>query len=197
VTFGKGFGKRFVYFSLFTFHFSFFYGCAARVAVKPGYDFGGIKNIAVAEFKSSEGAEAAGNAVRDIFTKCFLESGVSVIDSKTFDKLIAHGNPQTPQMLAEIGAQTGADAILDGSIYRYLPEKEERIYYASEDGKIRYETAFYNAKVAITARLVDVNTGDVVWVNSDYYESFDIQHTLEGAVYTVLRPLKNLISKNN
>lgn len=195
--FVKDFRKKFFYFSLLTFHVLLFYGCGTRYAVKKGYDFGGIKNVAVAEFKSSEGAEAAGDAVRDIFTKCFLESGISVIDSNAFDKMLAHGNPQTPQMLAEIGAQTGADAILDGSIYRYLPEKEERIYYASEDGKIRYETAFYNAKVAITARLVDVNTGDVVWVNSDYYESFDIQHTLEGAVYTVLRPLKNLISKNN
>jgi len=64
----------------------------------------------------------------------------------------------------------------------------------SADGKIGYETSYYNAKVAITARLIDVKTGDVVWANSDYYESFDIQTALEGAVYTVIRPLKNLLN---
>jgi len=195
VSFVKGFGRAVSFFSLFTFYFLLFHGCAYRVAVKKGYDFGNVKNVAVAVFKSSEGIEAAGDAVRDIFTKSFLESGISVVESKVFDKMIAHGSPQTPQMFAEIGALAGADTILEGSIYRYMPEKEERIYYASEDGKIGYETAFYDAKVAITARLVDVKTGSVVWVNSDYYETFDIQRALEGAVYTVIRPLKNLIVK--
>ncbi|MFH1958569.1 MAG: CsgG/HfaB family protein [bacterium] len=188
--------KSYSYLKFCFLYIIFLAGCAGRLAVQRDYDFESIRNIAVAGFKSSEGSEAAGDAVRDIFTKSFLESGISVVDSKAFDKMLAHGSPQTPQMFAEIGALAGADAILDGSIYRYLPEKEERIYYASEDGKIGYETAFYNAKVALTARLVDVKTGAVVWVNSDYYESFDIQRALEGAVYTVLRPLKNLISKN-
>ncbi|MCD6423537.1 MAG: hypothetical protein J7L42_05420 [Elusimicrobia bacterium] len=169
-------------------------GCAGRQAWRKDYNFSQIRTIAITKFESSEGAEATGAAVRDIFTKALIETGISVVDSKVFDKLLSQANPQTPKMFAEIGALAGADAILDGAIYRYLPEKEERIYYVSADGKIGYETSYYNAKVAITARLIDVKTGDVVWANSDYYESFDIQTALEGAVYTVIRPLKNLLN---
>ncbi|MCD6413112.1 MAG: hypothetical protein J7L54_03085 [Elusimicrobia bacterium] len=181
---------------LFFLSFAFLSSCAGRYAVKRDFDYSTIRKVAIARFASSEGSESAGDAVRDFFSKCFIENGIDVIDSSVFDKLVSQGNPKSPQMYAQIGSLAGADAILDGSIYRYVPEKEERIYYTSSDGKIGYETSFYNAKVAITARLISTRTGEILWVNSDYYESFDIRNAMEGAVYTVFRPLKEILRKS-
>ncbi|PIU18869.1 MAG: hypothetical protein COT16_00875 [Elusimicrobia bacterium CG08_land_8_20_14_0_20_44_26] len=170
------------------------YGCAGKLSYKKDYDYNAIRNIAVAKFESSQEYESAGGAARDTVSKYLIENGFSVVDANVFDRLIEQGSPRSARMYAEIGGLAGADAIIDGSVYRYLPEKEERIYYTSGDGKIKYDTAFYNAKVAVTARLIDVKTGEVVWAGSDYYESFDIQTTMAGAVYTVMRPLKKLLT---
>lgn len=175
--------------------FIFIASCAGRYAIKKNFDYSSIRKVAIARFASSEGSESAGDAVRDFFAKCFIESGIDVIDPSVFDKMVKQGNPRSPEMYAQIGSLAGADAILEGSIYRYVPEKEERIYYTSADGKIGYETSFYNAKVAITARLISARTGEILWVNSDYYESFDIRNAMEGAVYTVFRPLKEILKK--
>jgi len=169
-------------------------GCYPRANWKKDYDYKSLRTFAVASMDSPENYAAAGGAVRDIISRYLLENGIRVVDSSVFDKMLQNTGRRSDKMFAQIGVLAGADAIIDGSVFRCQEEKEERVYYTGADGKIGYETAFYNAKVDITLRLIDVKTGEVVWANSDSYESFDIRHTIESAVYTTMRPLKNLLA---
>ncbi|MBA3052441.1 MAG: CsgG/HfaB family protein [Candidatus Omnitrophota bacterium] len=173
--------------------FSLICGCYPRANWKKDFDYKSLRNIAVARLDSPEDNASSGAAVRDMISRYLIESGVKVVDSKVFDKMMQNAAPKSDILFAQIGNLAGADAIIDGSVLRWQEEKEERVYYTGPDGKISYETAFYNAKVDITLRLIDVKTGEVVWANSDSYESFDIRHTMESAVYTTMRPLKKLL----
>ncbi|MBA3065500.1 penicillin-binding protein activator LpoB [bacterium] len=168
-------------------------GCYPRANWKKDYDYKSLRTFAVAKMDSPENYASAGGAVRDMISKYLIESGIKVVDSAVFDKMLLHTDMKSDAIFAQIGGLAGADAILDGSVFRCQEEKEERVYYTGTDGKLGYETAFYNAKVDITLRLIDVKTGEIVWVNSDSYESFDIRHTMESAVYTTMRPLKKLL----
>ncbi|MCD6311889.1 MAG: hypothetical protein J7M11_05470 [Elusimicrobia bacterium] len=172
----------------------FLCGCFPRANWKKDYDYKSLRTFAVAGLDSPENYASAGGAVRDMISRYLIESGLRVVDAKVFDKMLENTDPKSDKLFAQIGILAGADAIIDGSVFRCQEEKEERVYYTGSDGKIGYETAFYNAKVDITLRLIDVKTGEVVWVNSDSYESFDLGHTMESAVYTTMRPLKRLLT---
>jgi len=168
-------------------------GCQPRANWKKDFDYKSLRNIAVARLDSPENYTSSGGAVRDTISRYLLESGVKVVDSKVLDKMLQNAVPRSDRLFAQIGNLAGADAIIDGSVLRWQEEKEERVYYTGSDGKVSYETAFYNAKVDITLRLIDVRSGEVIWANSDSYESFDIRHTMESAVYTTMRPLRKLL----
>ncbi|MEA2081421.1 MAG: CsgG/HfaB family protein [Elusimicrobiota bacterium] len=169
-------------------------GCFPRANWQKNYNYKNLRTIAVAGLDSPENYASAGGAARDIISGYLLESGFRVVDSAVFDKMLQNTGMRSDKMFAQIGALAGADAIIDGSVFRCQEEKAERVYYTGSDGEMDYETVFYNAKVDITLRLIDAETGEVVWANSDSYESFDIRHTMESAVFTTLRPLKKLLA---
>ena len=60
------------------------------------------------------------------------------------------------------------------------------------DEELRTQLFVNNAEVGISARMIDVETGSIVWANSYSYDAFDIQTAIEWTVSDLLNSLKKV-----
>jgi len=175
----KSFGFLFIIFN-FTFYIfnCFFSGCAAtKTAVKNGFNFSGVKKVAVLKF-SGNGGEAVSNE----FIREFLASGVIVIDKS---------NIETVDIKS-----LGVDAVISGNVVEFNPSNKllifkekgdivisDRVYPISGTTVLPAGSAFgledanvfsVSASVSVSAKMTDTATGEVVWSDSNSYEALDI-----------------------
>jgi len=181
---------------LFLFLF-FFYGCAPRTAIRKGYDFNRINRIGVLEFTSYGNEINSGNVVADEFMRELIFRGFDVIERERLESLLREqhltvGKFLDSETVKEVGKLSGVDALITGTVTRYIPEHRDTIYFKDEYGEIKSEVFLIGAEVGITARMIDVETGLVVWASSYTYESFDMEGAIRGTVSTLLNSLKKV-----
>jgi len=181
--------KSTVYCSLFTIYCLLLSSCTPYVAYKKDYDFKKIKKIAVLNFDSYIGFDSSGMAVRDEIIRHLIESGITVVERERIDEVMKEGEIDYKKARNIFGV----DAIITGSVSKYIPEKEEYIYFKDEEGNLQYEVKYFDAEVGISARLIDTETGEIIWANTYTYESFDLEATLISCVRGLLRDLIILI----
>lgn len=181
---------------LFLFLF-FFYGCAPRTAIRKDYDFNRINRIGVLEFTSYREEINSGNAVADEFIRELIFRGFDVIERERLESLLREqhlsaGKFLDPQTVKEVGKLSGVDALITGTVTKYIPEHRDTIYFRDENGELKSEVFLIGAEVGITARMIDVETGLVIWAGSYTYESFDMEGAIRGAVSALLNSLKKV-----
>jgi hypothetical protein len=183
----KSFGFLFIIFNFTFLIFNwFFIGCATtKTVVKKGFDFSGIKKVAVLKFSGN-----GGNAVANEFIRQFLSAGINVID-KTSDEAVADLK------------SLGVDAVVSGNVVEFnssnklliFKEKgnivlSDRVYPISGTTVMPSGSAFgledanvysVSASVSVFAKMTDTATGEVVWSDSNSYEALDI-NTAVGLV---------------
>jgi len=158
---------------------AFFISCAStKTVVKKGFNFSGIKKVAVLKFSGN-----GGDAVSNEFIRQFLASGINVID-KTDVEVIADAK------------SLGVDAIISGSVVEFNPSNKLLIF--KEKGDIVISDRVYpisgttvmpsgsalgledanvysvSASVSVSAKMTDTATGEIVWSDSNSYEALDI-----------------------
>ena len=117
-------------------------------------DLDAIKRVAIIPFENHSRDRLAGEKVTAIFISAMVRiTSVDVVDpGETLDALVAQGaetKKLSPLLIKKIGAKIGAEAMIFGSVEEYAMEK------------------FHNdvlPVVSISARMVDVNTGKILWV---------------------------------
>jgi len=166
-------------------------GCAPYLAYKKDYDFSKIKKIAVLNFDSYIGFDSSGKVIRDETIRFLLSNNISVVEREKIDAVLKEKNFD----YTKAGKILGADAILVGSVNKYIPEKEDYVYFKNDNGNIDYEVKYFDAEVGLSARLIDTETGEVVWSNIYTYESFDLESALISSVNGLLRNLVYLIQE--
>ena len=188
--------SRFLIFNLqFAIFLLLFSGCAmTNTAAKKGYDFSGIKKVAVLKFSGNGGA-----AVANEFIRQFLSSGIGVID-KTDAESVAD-----PKSL-------GVDAVISGNVVEFNASNKLLIF--KDKGNLVLSNTVYpisgttvlptgssfgledanvysvSASVSVSAKMTDTAVGEVVWSDSNSYEALDINTAVNLVASSFKRSLK-------
>ena len=182
-------------------------GCAPRMAVKKDYDFSKVRRIAVLDF---EGEGSSG--VVDMFILDLMRSGFDVVERSRISSVLREqelggAGRLDPATVKNIGKVLGVDVLLAGSVSQFVPAQKRTIYFALGDTPViipglyvvdkgdNYIVYATDAEIGIGARLIDVETGSVVWAASDSYRGLSTDTALQGAVVSLVDALKSVFPK--
>ncbi len=178
-----------------------FIGCGPRVAIRTDYDFNKINRVGVLSFNSSQiqylSSYDPGSAIADEFVFQFLRRGVRVIERSRIESVLKEhrlwksGNID-PATIKEMGRLLGVDVLIMGTVTKYIPDKKKRIYIRDNNGEVQEEIFLVEAEVGISARMVDVVTGEVIWAGSYEYDSFYVDAAIRQAVSALVNSLKKI-----
>jgi len=149
----------------------------------------------VLEFTSYRKHIYAGNAVTDEFIRQLIFRDIDVIERERLESLLreqrlAGSKYLDPETVKQVGKILGVDALVTGTVTKYIAEGRENIYFRDEDGNIKTEVFLKRAEVGVSARMIDVETGLIVWASSYTYESFDMEGAIRGVASRLLNSLK-------
>jgi len=176
-------------------------GCGPRVALVDGYDFGRVQRVGVIKFDSSRVSFGPGydpgSAVADEFVFQFINRGVRVIERSRIEQILREqslweSGSIDPKTIKGLGKMLGVDALIMGTVTRYSPDRKERIYIRDTRGQIREEIFLVEAEVGISARMVDTETGEIIWAGNYSYDSFYIDSAIRQAVSAILNSLRGV-----
>lgn len=120
-------------------------GCTkASSFSKAGYDFNQINKLAVAEVTGAKGDIGAQNEVADLFTIELGKRGFGIVERKQVDTILKEQQLQQGTTTSEV------DRVKLGEVLNVQAIMIVNIPIVGE-------------KVDLTAKLVDVKTGDVLW----------------------------------
>ncbi|MFH1414515.1 MAG: CsgG/HfaB family protein [Elusimicrobiota bacterium] len=179
-----------------------FTGCGPKVAFRPDYNFNKIERVGVLRFDSSQiqiinTYNDPGNAVADEFVFQLLSRGTRVVERSRIESILREqhlwksGNID-PATIREMGKILGVDALIMGTVTRYIPDRKERVYIKDDKGELQEEIFLIEAEIGISARMVDVVTGEVIWASSYFYDSFYVDSAIRQAVSAILDSLKKV-----
>lgn len=184
--------------------------CATpKVAFNPRADFSAIKRVAVISFNGPKGELAA-----DLMTQSLLAHGADVVERQRLGDVmkeheLAENGYFDPATAKKIGALLGVDALFVGTVAESTPQSS---YIVSQSDKSRQTTitpvasgSVYSegsvmgmpnsqllsttANVSLLSRMVDVQTGSILWSASLSYEGFDIPTAMSGITDAFVRSL--------
>ncbi|MCK5534833.1 hypothetical protein KAI68_06915 [bacterium] len=185
-----------------SFLFSVLYvGCVPFAVVKEDYDFSKINRVGVLNFSSYEKeGYNVGSAVADEFVRQLMTKGMDVVERQRLNAVLREHNLMQRGMVdlneetrRKIKKVLGIDVLITGTVIKCLPDRKDVIYFKDEDEEIKSKIFLIDAELGISVRMIDVDTGLIVWSGSYTSSSFDI----EGAInYTVSVLLNSLKGKN-
>jgi hypothetical protein len=190
----------------------FLVGCAhPEIAVNSHADFSQIKRVAVASFGGD-----AGDVAADLFTQDLLRHGADVVERQRLDALLQeqHLGAQgtlDPATIKKIGKILGVDAIFMGTVASNVPSQSFLVstsrhgnpYYGNTvtpvgsgnvtrggyTGIPRTEIVTSAAQNGLIARLVDVETGSILWSGRMSYEGYDNQSAMAAITASFAKSL--------
>lgn len=174
-------------------------GCLEKVILKKGYDFSKIKRIAVFDFQDYAYAPNSGQMAANIVSKYLINAGYNIVERSELEKIIneqklSMSGLVNPDQIKQFGKISGCDVVITGAVTQYLSERKEIISaYVREttargdvvDRQIPH-TVNIDAEVAITFKMIDVETGELICAASDTYESANTMVAMEYLVSGII-----------
>lgn len=187
--------------------------CATpRTAVNPRADFSAVRRVAVLNFSGGSGELAA-----DLLTQSLLAHGADVVERQRLSSVmqeqsLSSSSAFDPATAKQLGKLLGVDALFVGSVAASTPPSTYLVN-ASEQTRIATVTQLAGgsaysdgallgmpnsqlisttAEVSLVSRMVDVQTGSILWSASMSYDGLDIQTAMAGitdAFVTSLDPI--------
>lgn len=184
--------------------------CATpKVAVNPRSDFSAVKRVAVLSFSGAKGDLAA-----DLMTQSLLEHGADVIERQRLDAVmkeqsLSASSAFDPSTAKQLGRLLGVDALFVGTVAESTPQSSYIVNQAQNPqytvvtpvsggtvysegsvmGMPNSQLLSTTANVSLLSRMVDVQTGSVMWSASMTYEGFDIPSAMTGITDAFIRSL--------
>ena len=179
----------------------FLAACATpKVAFNPRADFSSVKRVAVLSFAGTKGDLAA-----DLMTQSLIEHGADVIERQHLDAVMKEqsltaSSAFDPATAKQLGKLLGVDALFVGTVAESTPQSS---YIVSQSQNPRNTTITQvsggnvysegsvmgmpnsqllstTANVSLVSRMVDVQTGAILWSASMPYEGFDISSAMSA-----------------
>ena len=167
-----------------------FTGCTPKTVISRTYDFNQMKRIGIMSFESSWSSL---QGVENLFAKYLISAGFKVVERAQLESVLQEHNISvsgylSPQTTRQIGKILGVDVLLVGEVTAYTPTRteltmvatrrtESRPVYTQEvmqlpdeyshSSEVTPQEYTINAQVGVIAKLVDVETGEVIWIGSD------------------------------
>jgi len=191
----------------------FISGCVEPPAFSAYYDFSTLRRIGVLQFTSYGQQPSSGEVITNQFTIELLRRGYEVIERSRLrailrERKLATKEKLTAEEIRSIGTALGVDALLTGAVMRYSPsqrkimnfdpekENEEVIDELRMDSEIfilaegaNYVSYLTQARVGVSARLIDVDTAQVVWATSGEYTAFSLEEAIRWTISKLLSQL--------
>ena len=184
--------------------------CATpKVAVNPRADFSGIKRVAVLSFNGPRGDLAA-----DLMTQSLLAQGADVIERQHLDSVMREQSLSTsgsfdPATARQLGKLLGVDALFVGTVAESTPQSSYIVNQSENPrnttitqvsggtvysegtvmGMPNSQLLSTTANVSLLSRMVDVQTGSIMWSASMNYEGFDISSAMTSITDSFIRSL--------
>ncbi|OGF48759.1 MAG: hypothetical protein A2231_13280 [Candidatus Firestonebacteria bacterium RIFOXYA2_FULL_40_8] len=174
----------------------FLAGCSSqRVATRKDYNFANIKRVAILGFSSHMDYRNSGDVVADGFVLQLMNRGFKVVERNKINSILSEQQLATMNKLDEetvkkVGKILGVDAILTGSVIKYIEDKKTVIYYNDKDGAPASQSNLQLAEISVSARLFDVETGEIVWSGSDHDSGFEISDAIFGVAQSLVSSIK-------
>src|SRR3989339_741702 len=181
---------------------SFFTGCGPRIAVRRDYEFSRIKRVGVLKFDSSDVGPFStydpGNTVADEFVFQLLSRDIAVIERNRIENVLREQDLWTsgridPSTVRGIGKILGVDTLIIGTVTRYIPDSKKRFYLDDPHGGLSEEIFMVYSEFGLTARMVNVETGTVIWVGSYTYDSFYMESAIRLTVSALMDKLDEIL----
>ncbi|MGM0441762.1 MAG: hypothetical protein ACQEQC_05015 [Elusimicrobiota bacterium] len=157
-------------------------GCATTSASRKGFEFENYERIGVADFISYGKYGESGFAVADEFVRQLLRQDKEVVEIE--DKKIS-----TKGTAKILPSGYDVDAVLTGTVTRYEPDGRETVYFKDSDGEMVSKVFYHDARVGISAKLID-SDGEIVWSDNYSYSGFDIDHTVSNVVRVIVNRMQ-------
>jgi len=186
-------------------------GCAAvDLSVKEGFDFEKVEKTGVLMFNSFGGEHAGllGSMAAETFSQELLKAGFIVAARSRMEKARKEMNVDRTSLLdpasaRKVGERAGVDAVIIGSVSpslqggkkvlssrsspsRATPRKKAR---STSPGRPRTRR---NVGVIVNAKMVDVASGEIVWVGTAQKRTDDLESSIKGAVRMIAKRLNGL-----
>jgi len=164
---------------------SCFYQPQTSHYAKPTTDFSKIKKIAVTRFESRE--PSVGQEVADVMAISFLKAGYGAVERSQL-KYIIDENRLSQTGLTDDNKKAlklaGIEALVMGSVGKYdcVSDREAVAY-----GQIAIASTLSNCQASLSIKMVDVNSGDVIWTGQG-------SHALKAQNMTAGRVMQTVIS---
>ena len=186
-------------------------GCATpEIAVNSHADFSNIHRVAVATFGGASGDVAA-----DLLTQDLLQHGADVVERQRLDAVLqeqnlASQNILDPATMKKIGKILGVDAIFVGTVATNVPSQSylvtssrhgynansvtpvnstDLISEGSAIGVPDSQVLTSAAQASLIARMVDVQTGSILWSGRMSYEGLNTETTMAGITSSFAKSL--------
>lgn len=185
--------------------------CATpNVAYNPRADFSSIKRVAVLPFSGQQGDLAA-----DLMTQSLLQHGADVVERQRLDAVMREQSLSAspsfdPATAKQLGRLLGVDALFVGTVAQSTPQSSYIVSNAknpiiSQVTQVNGGTVYSEgsvlgmpdsqllsttADVTLVSRMVDVQTGSILWSASMNYEGFDTTSAMSGITDAFISSLK-------
>lgn len=188
--------------------FAFVSCYAPKVAINRNADFSQVKRVAVIDFGGQRG-----NLAADFMLQNLLARGVEVVERQRINAVmrelnITHTSAFKPSTAKKIGKILGVDALFSGSVAdisdaaSYIVTTGEQAFSnvsrisnssLSSGGSIMgvpdSQILTTAARVSLISRMIDVETGTVLWSASMTYEGFDVASAMDGITRSFVNSL--------
>ncbi len=165
------------------------------MTVKQGYDFSKIRRVAIQNFGGSGGEPIKNEFVRQLVGSSLSISeqrkGADVVlmgavtDYKPGDKLMVFvGESRSLTPSGQTVVVTNPVVTLSGT--QVTPQ-------GAALGLPDTQILSVSASVGVIARLVDAQTGDVVWSDTYSYEGLDIQSAMQAVVSSLVKSISRVV----
>jgi len=155
-----------------------------------------IARIAVLPFNSPSGAITSGDLASDMFTIVLMKKGYVIADRQMLKKIMQEKELTlsgiTSEQITQLGRILNVDAIITGSVTAWESEIQ-KVEYGIWSMIFAFSGSRISATVGITARVLDINSGQIIWVGSDeqtessfkeatYKSSLNLVNTMEKKI---------------
>lgn len=186
-------------------------GCATnmQVAVNPNANFGAVKRVAVVTFGGPQGDAAA-----DAMTQYLVGYGANVVERQRLQSVLGEqqmgaSGVLDPSTVKRVGKILGVDALIVGTVSDLTPSRSYILQTGASvivggvtpiDGRNIYpvggvpgspdsQVIASAASVGLTARMVDVETGSILWSAMMSYEGFDTASAMRSIAQSFIDSL--------